>query len=181
MDHPQIIWCDLHSRVQYSQTAKGPVNHTILLSLDFFRLKKGEPFPGRRIKREDKRKRSWDILLFYEIKYALRLLKAGFKFRNIFIPSWLKDQERHQPGWWLFGKLDLPFAPHGLKKWSHLHTWGWSSLQLNICFSVPFTSANCFSTGGLARAIKWPAVPCSPLRTTAPTDAPTLLLSICLF
>jgi len=48
-------------------------------------------------------------------------------------------------------------------------------LQLNIFFSLPFTSAHCFRTGGLARPIKWPAASCSPRHNTAPTDAPTLL------
>lgn len=41
-DHLQIIRCDLHSRVQHSHTAKGPVNYTILFSLDFLGLKKGK-------------------------------------------------------------------------------------------------------------------------------------------
>lgn len=79
----------------------------------FLQAEKGEPFPGRRIRGEDKRKRSQDIFLFHE--HCEETVKAGFKFRNIFIPSWLKNQERHKRDW-LFGKLCLPFFPHGLKK-----------------------------------------------------------------
>lgn len=82
----------------------------------FLWAEKGEQFPGTRIRGEDKCKRSWDILLFHEIKYGLRLWRQS---SNSEIFSSLPDKRIGKgihliDG--LIGKLCLSYSPYGLKK-----------------------------------------------------------------
>lgn len=104
MDHLQTIWCDLHSRVQHSHTAKCvtaydccTVNHPILFSLDFLGLKKGK----HSWKKDQRRKLAGHFAFLWD---KIQTMKAGLKFRNIFILSCLKYQERHKPGQWIVWK-----------------------------------------------------------------------------
>lgn len=74
----------------------------------FLQAEKGETFPGRRIRRDNK---TTGHFAFPWDKVRPQTVKAGFKFRNIFIPSWLKDQERHMPDQWTVWKtLPLIFS-----------------------------------------------------------------------